>query len=164
MIASGSVVGGDVVRIKYGLPKLKMSSTHPSGSMSCSASEGKDPSWIQKHFTESLRIECGSYSWYIMPGLRRLSIRLMLPMSLLLRLEDPPRPQLPQRRCDGAAQPGEEARKARDSHYQRRGKIPQQQTPQRGSQRRCRGHERLPRAEDLATYLGRDEPLQQGGF
>src|SRR5262245_3072564 len=98
MIASGSVVGGDVVRSRYGLPKLKMSSTHPSGSMSCSASEGKEPSWIQKHFTESSRIGCGSYSWYIMIGLRRLSIRVRLPMSLLLRLEDPTRLQLTQRR------------------------------------------------------------------
>jgi len=35
---------------------------------------------------------------------------------------------------------------------------------ERGFQRRCRHHQRMPRAEDLAAYLGRDEPLQQAGF
>src|SRR5262245_44091549 len=43
-------------------------------------------------------IACGSYSWYIMLGLRQLSIRGTLPKGLLLRLEGPMRLQLTQRR------------------------------------------------------------------
>src|SRR5262245_53245694 len=64
MMASGSGEGGVVVRNRYGLPKLKISSTQPSGVMSCSVAEGEAPSWIQKHLTVSARIGCGLYSWY----------------------------------------------------------------------------------------------------
>jgi hypothetical protein len=53
MNAVGNGVGGVVVSNKYGLPKLKMSSTHPSGVMSRALSQGKLASWIQRHLTLS---------------------------------------------------------------------------------------------------------------
>jgi len=52
---------------------------------------------------------------------------------------------------------------ARDSDHRRRREILQQHATERGSQWRRRYHQRMPRAEDLAAYLGRDETLQQGG-
>src|SRR5262249_61412650 len=64
MMAGGNGVGGIVVRSRYGSPKLKMSSTQPSGVMSCWLSEGYVASWIQKHFTVSARTWFGLYSWY----------------------------------------------------------------------------------------------------
>src|SRR5262245_46688549 len=65
MMAGGSGVGGSVLGSRYGSPKLKMSSTQPSGVMSCRSSEGYVPSWIQKHFTVSARSLCGARSSYL---------------------------------------------------------------------------------------------------
>ena len=46
---------------------------------------------------------------------------------------------------------------ARDSGHQRRREILQQHATERGSQRRGRYHQRMPRAEDLDAYLGREK-------
>src|SRR5262245_28974140 len=72
MQATGSDVGGVVESSTYGLPKLKISSTQPSGVISIRFSVSNVASWTQKQRTVSARTACGLISRYIMESRPRL--------------------------------------------------------------------------------------------
>ncbi len=63
-----------------------------------------------------------------------------------------------------SSNPGEDTCDTRKANDHVRSEVLEKESAHQCSQRRRRYHQRMPRAEDLAAYLGRDEPLQQGGF